>query len=118
VPGDPHSLSIEAEPAVIPISKTINNKEYFVFANDFSPWKWQFVIIRDAQLYAKLINKIKLLQLLTIGSLVMIALLLIFFVTRSIHGPSRQSSPVLSDRRSLITRVWIFLNIKATLLPA
>ncbi|NLD37959.1 MAG: PAS domain S-box protein [Desulfatiglans sp.] len=89
VPGDAHTLSILAKPAVIPISKTIDHKEYFVFATDFSPWKWQFVIIRDAQVYSKLINKIKLLQLLTIGSFVMIAVLLIFFVTRSIHGPSR-----------------------------
>ncbi|MCD4741060.1 MAG: PAS domain S-box protein [Desulfobacteraceae bacterium] len=61
----------------------------FAYFSDFRPWNWQIVIVKNAGDYSTLIAKTKRIYLYAFGSLMLLALFLIFFIFQSILGPVR-----------------------------
>lgn len=64
--------------------------KFYISLNNFQPWNWQILILKNANVYAYLIAKVNRLQLFTLTSLIGIAVMMIFFIYRSIHKPTRE----------------------------
>jgi len=73
------------DPVIIDIGK----EQYYTYVNEFSPWNWQILVLKNANVYSYLITKVQRVHLYTLSSLTLVAFLMIFFIFKSINEPTQ-----------------------------
>ncbi|MCP4022438.1 MAG: hypothetical protein GY729_11390, partial [Desulfobacteraceae bacterium] len=69
------------------VSLDIGSNAFVAYQFDFQPWDWQITIIKNKKEYVTLIEKVKKVQLYTMGLLFLGSGCLIFFIYRIIMHP-------------------------------
>ncbi|WP_333653256.1 two-component system sensor histidine kinase NtrB [Dissulfurispira sp.] len=64
-----------------------DDKKHYAYRMQFEPWDWQIVFIKDAAEYSSLINNVRLAYMATGAILSITALLILFYLNRSIKYP-------------------------------
>lgn len=83
----------EKENVVLPIE--YGGERHYAHRIEFSPWKWNIVLLKNVVAYSKLKNKVNLAYAVTGGILSIAALLLFYYLNRAIEYPiSRIITPI------------------------
>ncbi|MCP3901329.1 MAG: PAS domain S-box protein, partial [Desulfobacteraceae bacterium] len=79
-------INRESEKKELNMMKVQNDKFYLYFSY-FESWDWKIIIVKNVKDYSSVIIKTQKVYLYAIGSVLIIALLLIFFIYQSINIP-------------------------------
>lgn len=72
-----------------PVLFEIDQEGYYAYYSEFTPWHWQILVINNADVYEHLITRVQQVHLYTIGSLILMGILMIFFIHRSVNDPTQ-----------------------------
>jgi PAS domain S-box-containing protein len=81
------------------ISLKVREDHFYIYYSNFEPWDWHIIIVKDAEDYSNLFNKIRKLYTYSLGSLVLIAFLLIFFIFQSINRPVKAIIKTIHEQK-------------------
>jgi len=87
LPLSSEKIIAESKPHGEVISLATEEKDYFAYHFDFSPWDWQIIIIKSKGEYSDLITQVQHVHIYTLGLLILTTFLLIFFLYHSIKRP-------------------------------
>ncbi len=69
------------------IMMKVQNDKFYIYFSNFEPWGWKIIIVKNVKDYSSVIIKTQKVYLYALGSVLLIALLLIFFIYQSINIP-------------------------------
>ncbi len=75
------------------------NDIFYTYFSDFKPLDWRIIIVRHSDEYSKLIEEIQRVYLYVLGSLILVAILLIFFIYKSISRPVKMIIDTINNRQ-------------------
>ncbi|MBU0730808.1 MAG: response regulator [Proteobacteria bacterium] len=64
-----------------------NSHKYYIYHIDFEPWKWQILLVKDAEAYTFLINKITTVYIVIAALLIFYTLFLLILLRKFINHP-------------------------------